>query len=418
MTNYFSTLAGEEYEGRWKWSASVLGADQCIYGIPNDACHVVKYNPIDQSLKEIGPNLGPRSTKWMGGVLSSKNGCIYCAPYGSSSFLKIDTIKGVVETLDLAAEESGYGMWGAGTLALDGCIYFIPHFAKRILRLNPEDETVTSVGDDLGGSLYVYKYLGFVCGIDDCLYGIPFASQRIIKFNPENQSTSFLGIESIKNFMCGNGVLGRDGCIYACSMFGDVVKIDTANETYNYVGQRVDSSHEDRGWGDPILGIDGTIYFPPHNSNRTLKFDPQTKSSSLVGDDLGANFMKYTSGILGYSGAIYCIPSNAKQVVIIDPCKEFVMNLQAEIEQHPETFGRLFEKNEDGRAVYDDAVKKYGKEKIFQIIEDCLYRSSKENFDLFLSIVSNTKGAFEIIYYLLVRDPSFMQIPDLARLAT
>jgi hypothetical protein len=159
MTNSISTLAGAEFEGRWKWSTSVLGADKCVYGIPNDARRVVKFNPVDKSLTEIGPDLGTRSTKWMGGVLA-KNNCIYCAPYGSGRFLKIDTIKGTVKTFNIKLPESRYGMWAVGALALDGCIYYMPQSAKRILKLNPEDDSVTSVGDDFGGGLYMYKYMG------------------------------------------------------------------------------------------------------------------------------------------------------------------------------------------------------------------------------------------------------------------
>lgn len=76
MTNSISTLIGEEHHGRWKWSASILGADGCIYGIPNDAHRVVRYNPFDQTFTEFGPDLGNRSTKWMGGThrITSKIG--------------------------------------------------------------------------------------------------------------------------------------------------------------------------------------------------------------------------------------------------------------------------------------------------------------------------------------------------------
>ncbi len=53
-----TTLVGNELDGRRKkFSDSVRGADDCIYGIPFNARRVVKFNPVDQSLKEIGPNL-------------------------------------------------------------------------------------------------------------------------------------------------------------------------------------------------------------------------------------------------------------------------------------------------------------------------------------------------------------------------
>ena len=41
-----------------KWSTFVDGEDGFFYGIPCDAHRVVKFNPIDKSLTEIGPDLG------------------------------------------------------------------------------------------------------------------------------------------------------------------------------------------------------------------------------------------------------------------------------------------------------------------------------------------------------------------------
>ena len=58
------------------------GADDCIYGIPYNARRVVKFDPADKSLTEIGPDLGEGYGKWMGGVLD-RNGSIYCMPYFS-----------------------------------------------------------------------------------------------------------------------------------------------------------------------------------------------------------------------------------------------------------------------------------------------------------------------------------------------
>ena len=408
MTNSISTLAGAEFEGRWKWSTSVLGADKCVYGIPNDARRVVKFNPVDKSLTEIGPDLGTRSTKWMGGVLA-KNDCIYCAPYGSGRFLKIDTIKGTVKTFNIKLPESGYGMWAAGALALDGCIYYMPQSAKRILKLNPEDDSVTSVGDDFGGGLYMYKYMGIVVGIDGCLYGIPFSSKRIVKFNPIDQTTSFVGKEAQEKFMCGNGVLGRDGYIYAANTFGHVLRIDTVNNSYDFVGGAVMTSHKDKRWGEPVLGIDGCIYWPPHNATHVLKFNPETNETSLVGDNLGNASMKYISGALAPDGAVCCIPANATQVLIIDPSMEFLMQFKADMKQHPIEFGLLFEKNNDGKTTYEDAVTKYGKERTLQMIGSCIPHDDAflhSNLYPFMAAASCKNSAVAVIYYLLTRNPS------------
>ena len=195
--------------------------------------------------------------------------------------------------------------------------------------------------------------MGIVVGIDGCLYGIPFSSKRIVKFNPIDQTTSFVGKEAQEKFMCGNGVLGRDGYIYAANTFGHVLRIDTVNNSYDFVGGAVMTSHKDKRWGEPVLGIDGCIYWPPHNATHVLKFNPETNETSLVGDNLGNASMKYISGALAPDGAVCCIPANATQVLIIDPSMEFLMQFKADMKQHPIEFGLLFEKNNTEDIIVD-----------------------------------------------------------------
>ena len=49
---------GDEIEGESKWLDFVDGKDGFFYGIPCNARRVVKFNPLDKSLTEIGPDLG------------------------------------------------------------------------------------------------------------------------------------------------------------------------------------------------------------------------------------------------------------------------------------------------------------------------------------------------------------------------
>jgi hypothetical protein len=86
-----TALVGNQLDGgERKFSDSVRGADDCIYGIPCNARRVVKFNPADKSWKDIGPDLGEGGYKWRSGVLAG-NGKIYCIPYCSDKILKIDT---------------------------------------------------------------------------------------------------------------------------------------------------------------------------------------------------------------------------------------------------------------------------------------------------------------------------------------
>ena len=199
---------------------SVAGAYGCIYGIPSNARRVAKFNPTDDSLQEIGPDLGNDYWKWDSGALAG-NGSIYCFPcnFGDNGILKIDTVNETVTIIDLEPPETGDGvLWTSGALALDRCTYFMPSGARRILKFDPENESVASVGEDLGVDGRS-MYNGTVLGIDGCLYGIPRSQTHIVRYNPIDQFIIFVGEEADRSFDCGNGVgvVGRDGCIYALS---------------------------------------------------------------------------------------------------------------------------------------------------------------------------------------------------------
>jgi hypothetical protein len=179
---------GDQIQGDDKWSAFVDGGDGFFYGIPSSARRVVKFDPLDKSLTEIGPDFGEGGGKWRCGVLAN-NRCIYCAPYCAQHILKINTNDGTVETLDdVEVPETGDCLWVSGALAQDNYIYYMPSCACRIMRLNPDNDTLSSVGDDLGEEWY--KYNGTVVGNDDCVYGMPYQATHIVKFDPSNPDTT------------------------------------------------------------------------------------------------------------------------------------------------------------------------------------------------------------------------------------
>ena len=228
-----TTLIGDEIQGNYQWWDFVDGEDGFFYGIPYNARRVVKFNPLDKSLTEIGPDLGDGRHKWKCGVRAN-TGSIYCVPYCADRILKINTAQGTVEILDnVELPETGDGcLWAsAGALAADNHIYYMPSHARRIMRLNPDNDSLSSVGDDLGQG--EGKYWGTVVGNNDRVYGIPYIATCIIKFDPTSPDITYtVGKEDVKGFKCANGVLGGDGYIYAANWHGQVLKVDTVNNNY------------------------------------------------------------------------------------------------------------------------------------------------------------------------------------------
>jgi hypothetical protein len=408
-----TTLIGdEEIQGGYKWLAFVDGKNGFLYGIPSNARRVVKFNPLDKSLTEFGHDLGGGEFKWICGVRAN-TGRIYCAPYNSNRILKINTNDDTVETLDnVELPERGRALWASGALATDSFIYYMPHSnARRIMRLNPDNDTLSSVGDDL--RIGYGKYKGTVVGNDNCVYGIPYYATRIVKYNPADpDTTSTVGRTS--RFICGNGVLGGDGYIYAANNSGQVLQIDTTNGNYTWIVGRISSGwKQGQGWGDPIVGADKCIYWPPYGAKRVLKFDPETQQlPSLVGDDLGERCIKWQGGALASDGVVYCIPCYSSRVLTIDPFKELSMTLQYNFRHHPQELGRLFVKDEEcDETFYDSAVRKFGIEKVFQLIEECAPLDVMEWADthsnalpLFMVAASCENCAASVIYHLLRRN--------------
>ena len=376
-----TTLVGEISEqGTCTWSGTLAAPNGSLYGIPSKARRAVKFDPVDKSITEIGPDFGNDRAKWSRGAMTV-SGIIYCLPGNTRDLgiLKIDTNTDNVTELDVnLLPEQGYGLWTSCALALDGCIYFMPHNARRIMKLDPNnDDAMTSVGDDVGDRRW--KYIGTVVGIDGCVYGIPLFVTRIIKYDPVNDTTSFVGENADKLVMCqANGALGRDGCIYALSRH-EVLKIDTVNNSHSFVRNSIDTDHSVRDcWGDAILGIDGCIYWPPYGARRTLKYDPHSNQTSRVGDDFGGHKQRqWISGALATDGIIYCIPEDANQVLAIDPLGEFSAATKANMQKHPEELGFLFRTDDttnnntaSNRTYFDGAVTKFGMQKVLEVMQE------------------------------------------------
>ena len=442
INSCLTSLIGDEIKETMRWSTFVDGGDGFLYGIPDHASRVIKFNPLDKSFTEIGPDLGlteigPFGSKWMCGVLAN-NRCIYCAPgLGADHILKIDTIRGTVETLDdIELPETGT-CWLSGALASDNNIYYVPFQGTRIMKFNPHFNILSSVGDDLGlAQPYGTErggYRGAVIGIDKCLYGIPgdsaYPTLRIFKFDLDNPDTTSTVGKELK-VGCGNGVLCGDGFIYAANDDGQVLQIDTTNNNYTIIGDPIHTEWE-RGWGDPIVGVDQWIYWPPLNANHVLAYDPMTPQKRplqewplLMGDDLGEGHYKYLGGALATDDVIYCIPywtteeqsylPFCPRVLAIDPLKEISNILKYNFKQNPHMkLGDLFLKpHMCNETVYEHLLRLFDTEKVFQLFEECFPTDGEwlgtppdsNALPLFMIAASCENSSVSLIYYFLRRN--------------
>ena len=280
------------------------------------------------------------------------------------------------------------------------------------MKLDPNNnDAMTSVRDDLGNK--GPKYSTTIVGIDGCVYGVPDFSKRIIKYDPINSIASFH--EDDEDFeLLGRGVLGKDGCIYALGT--KVVKIDTTNNSYCTVGNTVESDH-----GDPILGIDGCIYWPSTDAAQILKCDLHSNLTSLVGDDFGTRVQfKWSGGCAARDGKIYCLPDCANRILMIDPLKECLSSLKINVEQFPEQLGCIFKPSDDipDKTNFDRAVSKFGLNKVLGMLDECMPPADQacavSNLYPFMIAASYKSSNLSAIYHVLRQAPSLVSATTIA----
>jgi len=212
--------------------------------------------------------------------------------------------------------------WSSGVVAQDGCMYFIPARATRILKFDPASGHTSLVGDDLGDD--PWKWRSCVLGRDGCIYGIPYDGQQLLKFNPATETSQLVGgvPEGGKGKWLG-AALGFDGYIYGIPHNARcVLKYDPVYNRTKFLNIDGNCGSTLAKWNGFVAADDGCLYGIPHDATRILKIDLKTESTTLVGGVLGKEDLKLGVSIIGKDGCVYGIPYHSKRVLKFDP-KEF-----------------------------------------------------------------------------------------------
>ena len=87
------------------------------------------------------------------------------------------------------ASPTGKHKWYGGLLGGDGCIYGIPQCAVSVIKIDPKNQQVSTIGKLPGGG---WKWHGGVTGPDGCIYGIPANADTVLKIDPMTQEVMTL----------------------------------------------------------------------------------------------------------------------------------------------------------------------------------------------------------------------------------
>lgn len=418
---------------------SIQGLDGCIYAIPFNAPRVVKFDPRTKSIEEIGPNLTKYEQRfhyedglcmYKDGVMGD-DGCIFCIPFGSKYFLKIDSLHSTVEVMNISLagsrdDENSFCTYSCGALAKDGCIYYMPSTnADCILKLDPNAQVIENVRPllqspspvhEIGQSSMFQHTSSLVAAPNGYLYGYSNRFDHVVQFEPFAQSLLSISIPfQLESFQCqGDGKL-MDDCIYQILIGTQetegkfcILKIDTRNMSLCKIDlDIVDRSEwleliQSQPFHSPFVANDGCICW----QIGAHLFRYNINSQHFVFEWIDA-FGEWCSGVQSEDGIIYCVPYYGDKLLTIDPFSGFIQNLIDSSGLSQQDQNCILEK-----PIFDEAAKAFGFEKTRQAIQRFFPIADQvcplTNLHSFMIAASAEQCSLDIIYFLLKRNPSLL----------
>jgi len=199
-------------------------------------------------------------------------------------------------------------------------IYCVPGHAKKVLVIDPNDDSMYTIGPSMDGE---YKWLRAVQAPNGVLYGLPCHADSILRIDCWKDHVTTIPLPDIitSSFVPwkfhGGNISPLDGCLYLIPQSASyVVKLDPRTDEISLVGKELPGKYK---WYGGLVGRDGAIYGIPQNANGVLRIDPSHPSIVTVHGDLGEGGHKWHGGAVAGDGTIVGIPANANSVLIIEP---------------------------------------------------------------------------------------------------
>ena len=183
--------------GHKRYEGAVLGTDGCIYGMPcigatgifNAGIHIMKFNPVDKSICNVGGKLDPE-IRFEGGLVAAEDGNIYGASV-AGQIIQIDPISNKFSIIGNKMYGGDNG-WGPPVIGEDKCIYFAPNNHDRILKYNPSTQTISFVGDSFKDKRR--KWYGAVSASDGFIYCVPCNDSKILQIDARHINEKILEV--------------------------------------------------------------------------------------------------------------------------------------------------------------------------------------------------------------------------------
>ena len=167
------------------------------------------------------------------------------------------------------------------------------------------------------------KWKGTLAAPNSSIYGIPFDARRVMKVDPVNKSITHIGPDLGDELKWCDGAI-TDSCVIYCVPIDDrgILKIDTNTDTVTELDADLlpEQGADEDMWESCAAALDGCIYCIPCHACLVMKIYPNNNDAmSSVGDDLGYEGGMYRGTIVGIDGCVYGLPNWSKQIVKYNP---------------------------------------------------------------------------------------------------
>lgn len=309
-----TTLPGDLGNVANKWQGGALAPNGKIYCIPVSETRILVIDPVDDSFYFI-TGLPADISKWRGGAIAP-NGKIYCAPAQRKEILVIDTNTDTYYTINVSnvphinTSASAISYLGAAS-GQNGAIYFNPAAAGYVLKLDPTDDSFTTIGDYLGNTSF--KYGSSQVAFNGDIIMNPSFAPAVLRINPATDTVTSFGDRSNINKSYSLVTL-NDGRMLAMP-WATTSMIDPDNSTYD--AWDVSGTTSEFAIGG-LLAANGKIYYCPGTTpDRVHEYTPETNTLTPIGPVLSGSGVQYAGCIMSLNGDIYGVPRNAEAIVKI-----------------------------------------------------------------------------------------------------
>ncbi len=290
--------------------SGALAPNKKIYVAPHALHGFLIIDTVNNSLTLRGYSGAAYDFAWAGTVLAP-TGKLYGIPYTERRIIVINPADDSYSFIDTG--DTTPAKWAGGVLAPNGLIYGIPNNSNKFLVINPSNNTVSTITALSGG------YNGGVLALNGKIYCIPHAVNRILVIDPSNNTQYHIdgSWTPITDYHWRSAVLGPNGLIYGIP-FNDtrIMVVNPYNDTVELIGN-VGTMNQSNWWGG-CLAPNGLIYCMPSCHRNVLVINPKDNSTSLIGD-VGTQTYKLAGAVLGPNGVIYGLPWSLGKVVTITP---------------------------------------------------------------------------------------------------